>query len=29
MADLLYKEEAYEIIGVCMGVYNELGYAFL
>jgi GxxExxY protein len=29
MTDLLYKEEVYEIIGVCMGVYNELGYGFL
>jgi GxxExxY protein len=29
MTDLLYKDEVYEIIGVCMAVYNELGYGFL
>ena len=26
--DLLYKKEAYEIIGACMEVYNELGKGF-
>ena len=25
MADLIYKEEAYEIGGICMEVHNELG----
>jgi len=25
MSDLIYKEEAYEIVGICMEVYNELG----
>ena len=29
MTDILYKEEVYEIVGVCMNVYNELGYGFL
>lgn len=29
MTDILYKEEVYEIVGICMGVYNELGYGFL
>jgi GxxExxY protein len=29
MADLLYKEEVYEIVGACMSVYNTLGYGFL
>ncbi len=29
MADILYKEEAYRIIGRCMAVYNELGAGFL
>ena len=29
MTDILCKEEVYEIIGVCMSVYNELGYGFL
>ena len=25
MADLIYKEQAYELVGVCMEVHNELG----
>jgi len=25
MSELVYKDEAYEIVGVCMEVYNELG----
>ena len=29
MANLLYKEEVYDIIGVCMTFYNTLGYGFL
>lgn len=29
MANLLYKEEVYDIIGICMNVYNTLGYGFL
>jgi len=29
MTDLLYKEEAYEIIGICMEVHNNLGAGFL
>ena len=29
MADLLYKSEVYDIVGVCMEVYNNLGYGFL
>ena len=29
MTDLLYKDEVYEIVGICMAVYNELGYGFL
>ena len=29
MADLIYKEEAYKIIGACMEVYNILGPGFL
>jgi GxxExxY protein len=29
MTDILYKEEVYEVIGICMGVYNTLGYGFL
>ena len=29
MTNLLYKEEVYEIIGICMDVYNTLGYGFL
>ena len=29
MTDILYKEDVYDIVGICMGVYNELGYGFL
>lgn len=29
MENLIYKNEVYEIIGVCMEVYNQLGYGFL
>ena len=29
MSDLIYKEEAYQIIGVCMDVHNVLGGGFL
>ena len=29
MADLLYKDEAYAIIGACFEVYNEVGCGFL
>ena len=29
MSELIYKSEAYQIIGVCMEVYNTLGYGFL
>ncbi|MCB0599211.1 MAG: GxxExxY protein [Lewinellaceae bacterium] len=29
MSDLIYKEEAYKIIGACMEVYNTLGPGFL
>jgi GxxExxY protein len=25
MVDLIYKEEAYELTGICMDVHNELG----
>ena len=25
MSELIYKEEAYEIVGICMEVHNELG----
>ena len=28
MTKLLYKEESYKIIGICMEVYNELGKGF-
>ena len=29
MIDLMFKEDVYNIIGVCMSVYNNLGYGFL
>lgn len=29
MTSILYKEEVYNIIGLCMEVYNTLGYGFL
>lgn len=29
MDNILYKSEAYQIIGACMEVYNTLGYGFL
>jgi GxxExxY protein len=29
MPELLYKEEVYSIVGICMDVYNTLGYGFL
>ena len=29
MGDILYKSEAYQIIGICMTMYNTLGYGFL
>ena len=29
MSDLIYKEEAYQIIGVCMDIHNVLGGGFL
>ena len=29
MTSLLYKEEVYDIVGMCMDVYNTLGYGFL
>lgn len=29
MANLIYKDEAYEIIGKCMEVHNQLGAGFL
>ena len=25
----LFKEETYEIIGICMGIHKELGHGFL
>ena len=28
MTNLIYKEEAYKIIGICMEVHNELGKGF-
>lgn len=29
MTELIYKEEAYKIIGICMEVHNNLGHGFL
>jgi len=29
LSDFLYKEETYEIIGICMGVHKILGHGFL
>ena len=29
MTNLLYKEDVYDIVGVCMNIYNVLGYGFL
>jgi len=29
MADILYKDESYKIIGACMKVHSELGAGFL
>lgn len=29
MSELLYKNESYQIIGLCMEVYNNLGFGFL
>jgi GxxExxY protein len=29
MSNLIYKEEVYDIVGICMEVYNTLGYGFL
>ncbi len=29
MINLLYKEEVYDIVGICMDVYNTLGFGFL
>jgi GxxExxY protein len=29
MAELIFKEECYAIIGACMEVYNEMGHGFL
>lgn len=29
MMTLLYKEEVYDIVGICMNIYNSLGYGFL
>ena len=28
MPQILYKDESYKIIGICMDVYNELGKGF-
>lgn len=28
MTEIIYKEESYKIIGICMEVYNELGKGF-
>lgn len=29
MTDILFREEVYKIVGVCMAVYNTLGHGFL
>lgn len=29
MTEILYKDEAYKIVGACMEVYNEMGHGFL
>lgn len=29
MNSIIYKEESYKIIGICMDVHNNLGYGFL
>ena len=29
MAEIVYKEESYQIIGACFEVYNEMGCGFL
>lgn len=29
MADLMYKDESYKIIGACFEVYNQKGYGFI
>lgn len=29
MADLLYKDESYRIVGACFEVYNQKGYGFI
>lgn len=29
MSDIIYKEECYKIIGLCMDVHNELGKGFM
>ena len=29
MTNLLYKQEVYDIVGICMDVYNTLGFGFL
>ncbi len=28
MSDIIYKDEAFEIIGICMDIHNELGSGF-
>lgn len=29
MTNLLYKEEVYNVVGICMDIYNTLGFGFL
>jgi len=29
MTELIFKDEAFEIVGAAMAVYNEMGYGFL